>query len=72
MGTFFLPVVPSGTTETTIQYADNEISLVKIEIFLSNRDWYEIQEKPFYQALMQYLDSLKIPENTQHRHEAPD
>lgn len=72
MGEFFLPVVPSGTTETTIQYADNEISLVKIEIFLSNHDWCEIQEKPFYQALMQYLDSLKTPENTQHRHEAPD
>lgn len=55
----FIPNYPSGTKEVTIQYADNESVAVELDIFLSPRDWSEIQEKPFYQELIQYLDSLK-------------
>lgn len=60
MSEFFLPMKQSGTIEKTIQYADNEIAEVKLEIFLSHRDWCEIQKKPCYQELIRYLNNIKI------------
>ena len=51
--------LPSGTMETSLAYADNEISVAKLEIYLSPHDWFEIQEKSFYRELVQYLDSLR-------------
>ena len=58
-GVGLIPNLPSGTMETSLAYADNEISVAKLEIYLSPHDWSEIQEKSFYQELVQYLDSLR-------------
>lgn len=62
----------SRSARITIQYADNEIAQAEVRFCLSSHDWYEIQEKPFYQELMQYLDSLETPRNMQHQHESQD
>lgn len=59
MSEIFLPMKQSGTIEKTIQYADNEIVEVKLEIFLLHRDWCEIQKKPCYRELIQCLNNLK-------------
>lgn len=59
----------SGTWEATTLYANNEIVEAGLEIWLSGRDWNEIQGKSFYRELIQYLDTLKTQNNTVSRHE---
>ncbi len=58
-GNVFIRPYPSGTIGIARQYSDNELGRVRVEIYLSPHDWYEIREKSFYQELKQYLGTLK-------------
>lgn len=65
----FVPSFRSGTIDVAIGYADNEKTEVELMIFLSPHDWCEIQKKPFYQELIQHLDTLKTQDNRWLQHD---
>ena len=55
----------SSYTRTT-WYADNTPYRQDILISLSHPDWCEFEKRPFYPALMEFLDEIETPDIPRH------